>query len=260
MSLLGNDCNQARIAASLFLTAPGVPFLSYSEEIGILGEKPDEMIRRPMQWSPGLSGGLSAGQPWEALGPGWETANVAIEADDPRSLLSQYPRLIQARNQHVALRVGALRVLDTANPAVYAILRVRQEEAVLVLVNLSGEWLMDVRLSSDQSDLREGSYLPATIVGEGAFAPLRVSSDGGFSGYVPIADLPPYGTILLQLQAGGGWAGRRYQRHRGAFARRRWSGLHSRLAGEGTPAGAGGCVHPQGRAGPSARAGSRGGT
>jgi glycosidase len=49
MSVLGDDVGKAKAAATLLLTAPGVPFLYYGEEIGLLGKKPDEDIRRSMQ-------------------------------------------------------------------------------------------------------------------------------------------------------------------------------------------------------------------
>ncbi|HVL53394.1 MAG TPA: alpha-amylase family glycosyl hydrolase, partial [Vitreimonas sp.] len=49
MSRLG-DPGQARVAATAYLALPGVPFIYYGEEIGMLGTKPDERIRTPMAW------------------------------------------------------------------------------------------------------------------------------------------------------------------------------------------------------------------
>ena len=46
---LQRNRERARIAATLLLTNPGVPFIYYGEEIGMRGIKPDEDIRRPMQ-------------------------------------------------------------------------------------------------------------------------------------------------------------------------------------------------------------------
>ena len=59
--LMGNQ-DQAKIAATLLLTSPGVPFLYYGEELGMSGVKPDEDIRRPMQWHGEDSG---AGMNWQ---------------------------------------------------------------------------------------------------------------------------------------------------------------------------------------------------
>ena len=53
MSQFGGDAAKARLAAFLMLTAPGTPYIYYGEEIGMLGQKPDELIRTPMQWSHG---------------------------------------------------------------------------------------------------------------------------------------------------------------------------------------------------------------
>jgi alpha-amylase len=200
MSQLGDDPEKAKVSASLLLTAPGVPFLYYGEEIGMQGDKPDEQIRRPMQWSADPFAGFSTEFPWESLGPAWESYNVALETDDPASILSHYWNLIQIRNQHAALRVGELNVVTTGNNALYGILRVSQEEAVLVLINLTGEPVMDYMLALEQSSLAKGSYTPFAILGEGEFAPLSTYSSGGFSQYVPVHEIPPYATFILQLQ------------------------------------------------------------
>jgi len=55
MTALGNDTAGAKLAATILLTLPGVPFVYYGEEIGMRGDKPDERLRTPMQWN-GSSG------------------------------------------------------------------------------------------------------------------------------------------------------------------------------------------------------------
>jgi alpha-amylase len=136
----------------------------------------------------------------EPLGPDWERFNVASEAGDPTSLLSHYRALIEARNRHAALRVGDLSVVAAGSSALYTVLRVSQEEAVLVLVNLTGEPVTDYRLAVQKSSLAEGSYIPAAIMGEGSYGPLSTNASGGFSQYVPVPQVPPYATYILQLQ------------------------------------------------------------
>ena len=49
MTVLGGDAARAMVAASAMLMLPGLPFVYYGEEIGMIGTKPDETIRTPMQ-------------------------------------------------------------------------------------------------------------------------------------------------------------------------------------------------------------------
>ena len=63
MTVLGGDVAKARVAASAMLMLPGLPFVYYGEEIGIIGRKPDEMIRTPMQWSAESGGGFTRERP-----------------------------------------------------------------------------------------------------------------------------------------------------------------------------------------------------
>ena len=78
-SVLGEgEPARLKLAASLLLAAPGVPFLYYGEEIGQVGRKPDEMIRNPMPWTSGSNGGFTqAARAWEPLQRGHERRNVA---------------------------------------------------------------------------------------------------------------------------------------------------------------------------------------
>ena len=134
MNVLG-DIERARVAASAMLMLPGTPFVYYGEEIGMLGTKPDEKIRTPMQWSPTVNGGFTTGNTWEALQPDWRTKNVAAQENDASSLLNHYRRLIHLRNAHVALSRGQLLVGSTDNSAVAAFVRQSVGETILVALN-----------------------------------------------------------------------------------------------------------------------------
>ena len=67
MSVLGGNVEKAKLAAFILLTSPGTPFIYYGEEIGMMGRKPDENIRRPMQWSSDPFGGFSTPQRGKSL-------------------------------------------------------------------------------------------------------------------------------------------------------------------------------------------------
>src|SRR2546423_253077 len=134
MNVLG-DAARARVAASAMLMLPGTPFVYYGEEIGMLGTKPDEMIRTPMQWNGAANGGFTTGKPWEGLQAGWRMKNVAAQETDPVSLLNHYRRLIHLRNAHVALSHGKLLVGSTNSSAVAAFARQSPDETILAVVN-----------------------------------------------------------------------------------------------------------------------------
>lgn len=50
-SALGGDIGKTRLAASILLTLPGTVFVYYGEELGMLGNKPDEHLREPFPWT-----------------------------------------------------------------------------------------------------------------------------------------------------------------------------------------------------------------
>ena len=87
LTALGNDVAGAKLAATILLTLPGVPFVYYGEEIGMTGDKPDERLRTPMQWARSPAAGFTRGKPWEALQADSFTANVAVESRDTATVL-----------------------------------------------------------------------------------------------------------------------------------------------------------------------------
>lgn len=201
MNQVRNNPGAARVAASTLLTAPGVPFLYYGEEIGMTGQKPDERIRTPMQWdaTPVTAGFTSARRPWQPLSAGNEEGvSVAAQTNDPESLLSHYRGLIHLRNEHPALRSGDWLNLRASNRDVYAFLRRSADETVLVLINYGDETVTDLTLSA-----RAGA-LPAVMQAETVFGTAEawipaVAEDGSFEGYAPVESLAPYETVIIGL-------------------------------------------------------------
>ena len=167
----------------------------------MLGKKPDEDIRTPMQWSSDTHAGFTTGTPWRAVNPDYVDRNVGVQSNAPDSLWSHYRRLIHLRNQHAALRVGDLLVLQTNHPAVFACLRVSRNEAVLVAVNLSAESVSDFGLSLDAGPLEvERDYHALPMLGGGPLADLTANARGGFDAYQPVPELPPYASLIAQLR------------------------------------------------------------
>jgi glycosidase len=199
MSQLGGDEERAKTAAVLYLTMPGVPFIYYGEEIGMLGAKPDEMIRTPMEWSAGPNAGFSSGTPWEPPNADYQSRNVAAQEGDPNSLLTLYRALVSLRNAHPALREGQWYPADSGNGAVFAALRATDGEAILVLLNLSDAPVQDYRLNLSNGPLQGQRSLQA-LLGEGTFNPLTANAGGGFTDFVPLATLPAHARLVVALK------------------------------------------------------------
>jgi len=202
---VGGDVGAARVAASLLMTGPGVPFVYYGEELGQSGRKPDERLRAPMAWTAlPPAGGFSTVAPWEPMNDDWPDVNVAEESGDANSLLAHYRQLIRLRASLPALRGAETWVVDTSDPAVVATLRRSGDQTLLVLVNLSSAPAADVGLTLDAGPLC-GTVRAAPVATDEAPAPPvalgpLVTAGGGFAGYVPVAELPPRSLSIWQLE------------------------------------------------------------
>lgn len=198
MTALGGDVAKARVAATLLLTLPGLPFVYYGEEIGMTGDKPDPRLRTPMQWAPVSGVGFTSGTPWESPQPDSLTANVAVENRDPGSLLNLYRRLIHLRKANPALAGGLLVPLISSSPQVEAYLRVSSGHAVLVVANL-GDTVSAVTVASPVRAVPRGRYAPRSLLGGPNGAGLTVGADGRIAGYAPLATLGPRQCLVLDL-------------------------------------------------------------
>jgi alpha-amylase len=201
MSMLRGDTGKAKLAAAVLMTAPGVPFVYYGEEIGMTGQKPDEMIRTPMQWSAGANAGFSAGTPWEPVNGDYEQKNVALQTADPASLLSLYRDLIHLRLEHPALQVGDYRPVASREAGLVAYLRSSDEETVLVIINLLEEPVNGYDLSLAEGSL-EGTYRASLLYGGKAELPdLVANAAGGFDAYRPLPQISGERTVIIQLKS-----------------------------------------------------------
>ena len=155
---LGQDVDKAKVAAGVYLTLPGVPFVYYGEEIGMIGTKPDEYIRSPMQWTDGTNAGFTTGSPWQPIIWNYAQYNVLVEASDSESLLNWYKRLIRVRNETPALRHGTYHPLASSAVPVLAFVRADETQTVLCLANMSPVAQGGVTLSGVEGSLVPSDY------------------------------------------------------------------------------------------------------
>lgn len=148
---------QARVAAMLLLTLRGTPTLYQGDELGIgkvaipparirdpqdlrqpgLGLGRDG-ARTPMAWDASANAGFTAAEPWLPLHDDWRVRNVAMQENDPVSMLSLHRRLLALRRAHPALRIGDFTLLPSEGDV---LLYERREGAdhLLIALNLGHE-------------------------------------------------------------------------------------------------------------------------
>ncbi len=202
LTALDGNVPRAKLAASILLTIPGLPFVYYGEELGMTADKPDPRLRTPMHWSRKPAAGFTTGFPWEPLQPDSMTANVEAQDGDPRSLLNLHRRLIHLRDRHPALAAGDLLPLTASNESVAAFLRREGDRAVLVVANLGTAPLRGISLSSTDQVLPSGRYALTSLIDGPSAAALQIGADGRVRGYVPLRNLGPQEVHILDIATG----------------------------------------------------------
>ncbi len=196
---LGSDVAAGKLAASLLLTGPGIPFIYYGEEIGMTGHKPDELIRTPMRWDATVpAAGFSSGTPWEPLSGDPPEVNVAGESADPDSLLSTYRALISLRADHPALSHGDWSLIEASIPSVNAYLRQADGETIAVAVNLADDPVSDPALTLEVGALC-GSPAASSLLGPADVHEATITASGGFDAWVPVDTLGPREVVVIEL-------------------------------------------------------------
>lgn len=193
----------AKLMAALYLTLRGTPILYYGEEIGMkttpptrkedvkdpkgrLGwpkDKGRDGERTPMQWDESENAGFSKGKPWLPLPQSAKTHNVAAEGKDPQSILSFYKSLLKLRHANKELIEGSYLPLNQNDENVLSYLRIYQDQAVLVSLNMSGS------PQKVNYELKKNGFVSAK--------PLLATGNSSCSGDFVTLDL--YGVFIGQL-------------------------------------------------------------
>ena len=198
----GMDEMKAKLAARILLSLPGVPYIYYGEEVGMLGQKPDEDIRRPMQWTSSANAGFSSTQPWHPLNNNYANYNVANQQFESESIWSQYQIWIKQRTLNIALRSGNYDFIESNNSRMFSYLRADSESntAFAVIHNLSSQNTDDITIRINNSSLTEGTYNLINILNNQNMGSINVSSSGAFDTTLSEVTLAAYSSFLLKLE------------------------------------------------------------
>lgn len=165
---------QAKVAAVLLLTLPGMPVIYYGDELamedvhiprGMIHDTKEltspgfgrDPVRTPMQWNSSTHGGFTDGTPWLPLENDFKVKNVEVEMNDPHSMLQLYKSLLHIRSHDQAFILGEYKEWDSGNNHVFAYLRIHPASTKIMLLNFSDKE-QTCRLS-----IREGKVIVSTV-------------------------------------------------------------------------------------------------
>jgi alpha-glucosidase len=193
----------AKLMAALYLTLRGTPILYYGEEIGMKttpparkedvkdpkgrtgwpNDKGRDGDRTPMQWDESDNAGFTKAKPWLPVPPTAKTHNVADEQKDPASMFSFYKQLLNLRHTNKELLDGSYLPVNQNDQNVLSYLRVFQDQAVLVALNMSGT------AQKINYELKRNGFASAK--------PLATTGNSSSSG--DFVNLGPYAVFIGQL-------------------------------------------------------------
>ncbi len=105
-SMLNNNMLQIKQAIAILFTLPGIPFLYYGEEIGMLGKFPDELRREPFLWGTDNSYNTK----WEKALHTTPASVVPLDKqiNNQQSLYAFYKQWLKLRKDYPFLSQGKL--------------------------------------------------------------------------------------------------------------------------------------------------------
>lgn len=105
-----------------------------------INAKGRDHARTPMQWrGDQMHAGFTVGQPWIPVNDNFTEINVVQNLAEKDSVFATYQQLIQYRKDHDIVVKGDFQLLYPDHPAVFAYKRQWQDDAFVVLANVSEE-------------------------------------------------------------------------------------------------------------------------
>jgi len=191
--LAKDNPERAEALAALMLTAKGIPFIYYGEEIGMEnieansvaemmdiqgrinydlalkdGKSQEEALkignrhnrdksRSPMQWNTEHLAGFSDSSSWIKVNPNYKKLNVEVLETQNNSLLKEYKKLIALRNSEPVLQYGNYSQLSFSNDCI-SFVRTYKGEHITCYFNY-GNNPLEIKVKSNEKILSGKSLL-----------------------------------------------------------------------------------------------------
>ena len=197
-----NQTDRAKLAASMYLSMPGIPFIYFGEEIGITGTGDHLNIRTPMQWEGTLKGGFTSGTPWRGFAQTPASNNVKAQQEDGQSLWNHYRNWVDVRRKYPALQTGIYWPVSLGNDALWSFQRTHargQESQLLWAVHNLSTVERTITDSSSTTQLREGKWYVFDAFDESFVGEIQVSASGRVSQWNGNFSLSPLASTLWLL-------------------------------------------------------------
>lgn len=196
--LADGNTDRATALAALILTAKGVPFIYYGEEIGmhnIIAQNINEMVdiqgkthyqlaiakgktdkeallegnehnrdksRSPMQWNGEAFAGFSTEKTWIKINPDYKEINVDALKPQKKSILNSYKKLTALRNKEKVLQYGSYENMELDGDQI-SFTRSFENEKITVVINFGIKKVITlpskVKILLGQKELKPNSYI-----------------------------------------------------------------------------------------------------
>lgn len=93
--------------------------------------------RTPIQWDNSPNAGFTTGTPWLKVNENYTKINVALQEDNPNSVLNYYRKMVRLKKENEVLIYGSYHIIDIDHPQIYAFTRILEQEKWLVILNFS---------------------------------------------------------------------------------------------------------------------------
>lgn len=180
---LSNNESFMKIAAALYILAPGNSFIYYGEEIGTLGSGKDENKRLAMLWSNSNKTGIPHNPPNADYSKKPEFG-VEEQLKDKSSLLRHYMKLVSIKNNYPAIARGVITPIESKEEIV-AFSVLYKEEKLGIFHNVSDKEII-VEIPEGYSKVK----LLESVASEGKKVAFKNKT----------VKMPPYSSAILDLK------------------------------------------------------------